>query len=108
MIVTTRLPRLFGASAMAVWPFVLIVPERRDDKALLAHEQVHLDEQAKGVVRWWWKYLTDRHFRLMAEVRAYRRQIELRGISVEHAAHLLATLYKLDISLADAKVLLET
>lgn len=93
---------------MAVHPWLLIVPERKNDAALIAHEQVHLDEQATGVVRWWWKYLTSASFRLDAEVRAYRVQIELGGISPEHAATLIADRYGLDVSYSRALSLVTT
>lgn len=135
-ILSTSLPRLVGAEAMAIWPLTLVVPERRHDAALLAHEEVHLHEQAAahlvwascvltigtalwvvlGVSPWWlllalappwWAlYLLWPAFRLAAEVRAYRVQIAARGISPAQAAQAIATRYRLDIAAPDALAML--
>lgn len=55
---------------------------------------------------WWLAYLLIPRFRLAAEVRGYRRQLALRGISLPLAAHYLATCYRLDVSYAEALRLL--
>lgn len=95
----SRIPRLFGAHAMAVHPWVLIVPECINDQALIAHERVHLLEQElAGLVRWWWRYLTSPGFRMAAEVRAYRAQIAAGGITPQQAASHIERLYYLGIS----------
>lgn len=42
---------------------------------LIAHEQIHANEQARmGIEAWWDQYLADRSFRLNQEVLAYRKQ----------------------------------
>lgn len=138
MIVRTHLlPR--GADAMTLGPFILIRPQCSDDRALIAHEQLHQGEQlfwqacwyvllamaalcwlglagrmpspwclllAVLVWPWWLAYLLIPRFRLAAEVRGYRRQLALGGISLPLAAHYLATLYRLDISYSQALALL--
>jgi len=136
MLVRSSLPRLFGASAMAVWPLVLVAPERRHDAALIAHERVHLQEQGDWLAGWalvvcaavgigylnhgaspwwlllvlvnpWWVvYLVWPSFRLRAEVRAYRVQIEQRGITPAGAALLISERYRLRIGYAQALDLL--
>jgi hypothetical protein len=94
--------------AVAFHPWVFIRPSRVADVALIEHERVHLDEQeAAGTVWWWAKYLLSRQFRQDAEVRAYRRQMELGGITVERAAHMLVTHYRLNIDLPTAIGLLQ-
>lgn len=46
-------------------------------KHLEIHECVHLEQQAKYGVEWWWnKYLEDKHFRLEQEVEAYQAQAQ--------------------------------
>ena len=102
LVKASRIPRLFGAQGLAVYPWVLIVPERLHDAALIAHEAVHCEEQKAGVIRWWLLYLMSRRFRMAAEVRAYRRQIELGGITQLQAARCLCSMYMLGISEAEA------
>lgn len=90
-----------GFDAITLWPFILVRPACRDDEALIAHELVHYREQAWIAPIWWLRYLLSKEFRLGAEVRAYRRQIAVGGITVERAAQLLLT-YRLDITVERA------
>jgi len=55
-----------------------------------------------GPLLWVLRYLLFKKFRLAAEVRAYRRQIELGDLTQVQAAQLL-THYRLGITLADAQ-----
>jgi hypothetical protein len=42
---------------------------------LVAHEQIHIDQQlAFGVEAWWDKYISDAKFRFDQEVKAYKNQ----------------------------------
>lgn len=94
-----------GFSALALWPFLFIRPEAATDAALVAHEKVHLQEQARWLVLpWWLAYLASRRFRLAAEVRAYRVQIAY-GLDPERAAQLLTT-YRTGANLEQARELL--
>jgi hypothetical protein len=61
---------------------------------------------AAAVPLWWFAYLLLPAFRLAAEVRAFRRQIEVGGISLAAAAHRLATQYRLDVTFPQAVNLL--
>ena len=100
MILSTHLvPK--GFSACALWPFILVRPAHRGNMALIAHEMVHYREQAWITPAWVLLYLVSRRFRLAAEVRAYRRQIALGGVTHEQAAHALLS-YRLGISYAKA------
>ena len=106
MIIKTRLPAVFGAAALTVWPFVFVRPESAADAALIAHEQVHFKEQRRWLVLpWWAAYLLSRKFRCAAEVRAYRVQIAL-GLPLDAAAEYLSTMYRLGIDKASATQLL--
>ncbi|MDB5932453.1 MAG: hypothetical protein JWR60_4160 [Polaromonas sp.] len=96
MIISTHLvPR--GFSACALWPFILVRPEHRGCMALIEHEMVHYREQAWITPAWVVLYLVSRRFRLAAEVRAYRRQIALGGVTREQAAQALMG-YRLGIT----------
>ena len=96
MIISTRLvPR--GFSALTLWPLILVRPEFRHDAAMIEHELVHFHEQAWITPIWVARYLLSKRFRLAAEVRAYRRQIEVGGISIEGAARMLLC-YRLNIN----------
>ena len=132
ILATNFVPR--GADAITLGPVILMRPGAVGDTALIAHERVHQSEQlftqavywmalfaalaaahvesawwllAFMVPPWWVAYLLVPSFRLQAELRGYRRQIALRGISTTLAAHYLATLYRLDLSFSDALRLLE-
>ena len=100
MIISTRLvPK--GFSACSLWPFILVRPEHRRNIALIEHELVHYREQAWIMPVWVLLYFVSRRFRLAAEVRAYKRQIELGGVSLEQAAQALLC-YRLGITLDKA------
>lgn len=100
MIVTTEwVPH--GFDAITCWPFIFVRPAQRDNAALIEHELVHYREQ-RWITPWWvLRYLLSRKFRLAAEVRAYRRQIELGGITQDQAAQML-THYRLGITVDQA------
>lgn len=127
----SRIPARFGAQAVALYLWVLVVPERAGDAALLAHERVHQREQLLSqaayacalavllaslqVSPWWWlaqllpvwwlAYAVPA-FRLRAEVRAYRVQLALQPHRLEAFAGALATIYRLDITREQATRLL--
>lgn len=101
MIVSTRLiPK--GFSAFSLWPLVFVRPEHRSNMALIEHELVHYREQAWITPLWVFLYLISRKFRFAAEVRAYKQQIKLGGISREAAAQALLR-YRLGITLDIAR-----
>lgn len=106
---TSRIPAWFGAQALTVSPsLVLVLPERINDRALIAHEETHADQMADvGWLTFWWQYLTSRRFRQMAEVEAYQVQM-LHGASPHACARNLATMYRLGISEERALQLLLT
>lgn len=95
IIETSLLPR--GADALCAWPFILVRPTSRKDKALIEHELVHFREQAWITLAWWALYLISARFRQAAEVRAYREQMRLGGISRTQAALQLMK-YRLSIT----------
>ena len=94
MIVTTTLIQQ-PFDAVTVWPFIFIRPEYKDDQALIAHEMVHYKSMAWLTPFWWLRYALSKSFRWTQEVKAYRVQIALGGISIENATWLLCT-YKTD------------
>jgi hypothetical protein len=103
MIIKSQLPALFKAWGLTIWPFIIIVPEQIDNLPLIAHEEVHLKEQARWlVIPWWVAYLLSPKFRLAAEVRAHRVQIDMGGCTPEQAARWLATNYRLRIDIPTA------
>lgn len=102
ILVSTRLiPR--GFHAFTFWPFIFVLPAHANDKGLIEHELVHHREQKRmAVLPWWGFYLCSKKFRLAQEVLAYKRQIEVSGISLDLAAHYL-TQYHLGISFSQAR-----
>ena len=78
-----------GFDALTLWPFILVRPQQAENFPLIAHEMVHYREQAWITPFWIARYLLSKKFRFDAEVRAYRIQISLGGITVMQAAELL-------------------
>lgn len=107
MVLHTRIPALFGAQGMTLAPWLILIhPNRRGDKALLAHEGEHARQMRQvGTFKWLALYLVNREFRMDQEVAAYKVQIQ-HGASLEGCARNLATLYRLDLDLVDARSLL--
>ena len=61
--------------AITIAPYVIIRSDQADNKALLAHEQKHLDQiAAMGWFKWYWKYITDIDFRRSQEAEGYAVQ----------------------------------
>ena len=105
-IIATRL--LVWAEAMTITPeLILMRPGRMGDEALLAHEMTHCRQMRRvGTVVWWWRYVTDRKFRLTSELEAYRVQIAMAPWALDAICTLLATRYFLGITPQQAKALL--
>ena len=100
MIVASNfVPR--GFDAMAIWPLILIRPGVRDDAGVIEHELVHYREQAWITPVWVARYLLSRRFRLAAEARAYKRQIEGGSITRAGAAGMLLK-YRIGITYSQA------
>ena len=68
---------------------------------LIEHGWVYYREQAWVTPIWVLLFLVSRRFGLAAEVRAYRRQVELGGLTKEQAAHALLG-YRLGITFEKA------
>lgn len=90
-----------GFAAVTCWPFIFVDPARVTDEALIAHERVHYEEQAWITPLWWAAYAISPKFRLRAEVRGYKAQIQRNGITVDEAADMLMK-YRLGITKQEA------
>lgn len=88
MIVTTSLINK-PFDAVTVWPFIFMRPECKDDKALIAHEMVHYCSMAWLTPFWWLRYARSKSFRWGQEVKGYRAQMALGGITAQQAAEML-------------------
>ena len=68
----------FTTWAITLSPFVLILKSKKDDKAILAHEQVHLDQvKEMGWLNFYWRYVTNLNFRSSVEAAGYAKQREV-------------------------------
>ena len=56
-------------------PFILIRPEYKEDKGLLAHERVHVEQFWNAPIIHNLRYLISKQYRLDCEVAAYREQL---------------------------------
>jgi hypothetical protein len=100
MIIKSKLiPQPFWA--FTAWPFIVVRPEHADDKGIIVHESVHYKEQAWITPFWWLRYALSKKFRLDAEVRAYKAQININALTKEQAAYWLIK-YDSALTLADA------
>lgn len=104
MLIKTKLIPA-GFQAVTIWPFIVVLPEHATNPGLIEHEMVHYREQSWITAIWWVRYVISKSFRQAAEVRAYKRQIEVGGISVETAANMLLC-YRLGITYDQAYALL--
>lgn len=97
LVRTNLLPQ--DIDALTIWPFIFVRPDDAVDAPLIEHEMVHYREQrAAWVLPWLLRYVFSRDFRFAAELRGYRRQIELGGITAEKAALLLSSKYRLSVN----------
>ena len=70
------------------------------------HEFTHVEQQEKiGAITFWWRYLTDKGFRLRVEVEAYQAEVAAGG-SGYAAAKNLSEGYGLNITFEQAQELL--
>lgn len=100
MIIKTKFIRP-PFQAITVWPVIFVLPDQAKNIGLIEHEMVHYREQAWIAPLWWLRYVLSKSFRLAAEVRAYKRQIEVGGITRLTAAAMLLN-YGLGITLEQA------
>ncbi|MGE4241731.1 hypothetical protein [Ramlibacter sp.] len=97
-IIHTRL--IFWADGMTLTPDLVLINARLEgDQQLLAHETVHCDQMRRfGTATFWWRYATNRAFRLLMEVEAYQKEIA-GGRSIESCARALSgRLYMLGLT----------
>ena len=103
MIVQTKfIPKNFAA--FSCWPFIFVLPSHASNAGLIEHETVHYNEQSWVTPIWLLRYFLSKSFRLAAEVRAYKRQIAVGGISIP-AATMLLLKYDLGITHQEACLL---
>ena len=88
-------------NALCVWPIIFM---RKVDAPLLAHEMVHYREQAWVTPFWFIRYWFSADFRVAAEVRAHKVQMQA-GLSLFQAANWLVR-YDKRLTLAGAYLLL--
>jgi hypothetical protein len=100
---------LFGYWGIAPLPWLIILSSaHRNHAALIAHEQCHQSQQRRdGTLRFWWRYLTSREWRQTYEVEAYKAWLNVNPANIYSVARMLATRYKLNLTLAQAVQLLE-
>lgn len=78
--------------------FIVAIPA----SDLVKHLLMTLLAVPGGVALWWLLYVLSPWHRLHAEVRAYRRQVQVRGITAWRAAELITSSYRLKTTFAEA------
>lgn len=81
-----RFPAAASAGVVFTWEDTIFNPSQTVlHQDLVAHEEVHSDQQApSGPRSWWERYLADDAFRLEQELPAYRRQYDVACSFIPH------------------------
>lgn len=108
MIITIPHQLLFGYWGSALTPWLMILSsEHKDDAALIAHEQCHQSQQRRdGTFTFWWRYLTNKAWRLSYEVEAYKVWIKTAPEDTYRVIAWLARDYGLNLSIDESVALL--
>jgi len=70
----------FKTWAITISPFVFILRRYKNNKAILAHEQVHLDQVKRmGWIPFYWNYITNIGFRRSVEAEGKAKQREVQN-----------------------------
>lgn len=104
VIYTNAMPVRF--KGYTIGPVILIRPDYKDDKGLLAHEQVHVRQFWDNPVLHGFLYKFSKPYRLKCELEAYAVQCRESDLTTDKAAEFIASNYNLDIDQAEAKKLM--
>jgi len=78
LVVVPWLPSVYRGRttwAITLYPFVFVLKKYKDNEALLAHEQKHLDQvKMYGWCVFYWNYLTNKAWRKSMEAEGYAIQ----------------------------------
>lgn len=101
-------PLLFGFWGVSIAPWLILVAiDYKDHAALIAHERIHQSQQRRdGLLRFWWRYLTDKQARQDYEVEAYREWVRVAPGDLRRCVWYLTKSYKFDLTDAEAEKLL--
>jgi hypothetical protein len=89
-------------------PFIFI-SKKSDTPATMVHEEKHIEQQAKtGLIKFLWKYFTDKDYRYQVELEAYAAEIKSQPqgsdwISFYANCKLYGSFYKFDKSVEQIK-----
>ena len=94
---------MFGWGGAAWSPNIIVISkDARNKKALIAHERRHQEQQREhGLLNFWFKYITNKKFRLDMEVDAYRVWLQT---SPEDYWQVAQMLKGYGVDLTDAKI----
>lgn len=98
-------------SAITISPNLIIAVKADIDNSdwLLHHERVHQEQMRNvGTFIFWWKYITDRRFRLAVEVEAYHDSYTRLPSNLYNFARSLSNSYWLDIPIDDSIYMIRT
>lgn len=113
---------LTGRRPVFAWDTILYNPlEGHVDEYAMLHEEEHSKQQRAigGPEIWWQKYLTDKHFRLVQELEAYKVQYRAAKVGIKDrntlyryalrmAGDCASSMYGCDITTSDALRLITT
>lgn len=101
-------PRWLFAAGFTPLPWLMFIRhDCRDNKPLHLHEAIHQRQMREDwTLVFWMRYLFSRKWRQRYEVEAYKAQIAA-GASLDGCAFNLSQMYYLNITLEEAKSLLQ-
>jgi hypothetical protein len=101
---------LFGFGGAAWIPGIILIGESHaGNTALIAHEQCHHDQQRRdGYLRWCWRYVTSKKWRLRYEVEAYRVWLGIAHQDRYKVLHWLTHNYGAGLPMSEIAVLLDS
>jgi hypothetical protein len=78
---------------------MILSSAHRHNAALIAHESCHQSQQRRdGTLTFWYRYLTNKSWRLSYEVEAYEAWLAVAPDDLYKVARVLSTKYGLDLS----------
>ena len=91
---------MFGWGGAAWTPSIIVIDKNNKNKeALIAHEQVHQEQQRKyGWFKFYFKYLTNKQFRFEMEVEAYKAWLQVLPNDFEKVIWWLLNSYNISAS----------
>lgn len=86
---------------------MILSSDHKNNAALIAHEKCHQSQQRRdGTFTFWWRYLTNKSWRLSYEVEAYKAWLQIAPYETYRVSSWLANDYGFNLTRQQAEELL--